>query len=50
MVEDTLENLRTANRLGMKTVWVTRESKAPGYVDFKIASLSQLQRMLPQLH
>ena len=50
MVEDTLENLRSAGRLGMKTVWVTRESKAPGYVDFKIASLSQLPRMLPQLH
>ena len=25
MVEDTLENLRTAKKLGMKTVWVTRE-------------------------
>jgi putative hydrolase of the HAD superfamily len=50
MVEDTLENLRTAGRLGMKTVWVTRESRTPGYVDYKIARLSQLPRMLPQLH
>jgi putative hydrolase of the HAD superfamily len=50
MVEDTLENLRTAGRLGMKTVWVTRESRAPGYVDVKVSSLSQLARMLPYLH
>ena len=35
MVEDTLENLQTAKRLGMKTVWVAaRRERAPGYVDF----------------
>lgn len=50
MVEDTLENLRTAGRLGMKTVWVTRASRAPGYVDMRVASLSQLPHMLQQLH
>jgi putative hydrolase of the HAD superfamily len=49
MVEDTLANLRTAKKLGMKTVWVTRERRAPHYVDAKIASLSELRRRLPDL-
>ncbi len=49
MVEDTLENLRTAKKLGMKTVWVSREPRAPRYVDLKIAQLSDLRRVLPRL-
>jgi putative hydrolase of the HAD superfamily len=49
MVEDTLENLRTASRLGMRTVWVTRAVRAPGYVDLAVASLMQLPRMLAYL-
>ena len=49
MVEDTLDNLRTAARLGMKTVWVTLARKAPAYVDVKIANLMQLPRMLATL-
>jgi putative hydrolase of the HAD superfamily len=49
MVEDTLENLRTAARLGMKTVWVTLAHRAPAYVDLKIANLMQLPRMLATL-
>jgi putative hydrolase of the HAD superfamily len=49
MVEDSLENLRAAGRLGMKTVWVTRTERAPGHVDVKIANLLQLPRMLASL-
>ena len=49
MVEDTLANLRTAKKLGMKTVWVSRERRAPRYVDLRIANLSELRRALPQL-
>jgi putative hydrolase of the HAD superfamily len=49
MVEDTLANLRTAKKLGMKTVWVSREKRAPGYVDLKISKLSELRHALPQL-
>lgn len=49
MVEDTLANLRTAKNLGMRTVWVTREQRAPGYVDVKIAGLAELRRALPRL-
>ena len=46
MVEDSVDNLRTASRLGMTTVWVTRAARAPGYVDLRIADLAQLPRLL----
>ncbi|HSQ04289.1 MAG TPA: pyrimidine 5'-nucleotidase, partial [Burkholderiales bacterium] len=46
MVEDTLANLRTAKRLGMKTVWVTRTRRAPAYVDAKIVNLRELPRII----
>lgn len=49
MVEDTADNLKTAKRLGMKTVWVTRGGRAPGYVDANITSLRQLQHLLTYL-
>jgi putative hydrolase of the HAD superfamily len=49
MVEDSRDNLRPAKRLGMKTVWVTRESRAPAYVDIKTASVLTLPRLLGRL-
>ena len=49
MVEDTRVNLRPAKRLGMKTVWVTREPRAPAYVDVKTASVLALPRLLGHL-
>ena len=49
MVEDTLVNLRTAKKLGMKTVWVSADKRAPAYVDVKVSSLSELKRALPRL-
>jgi putative hydrolase of the HAD superfamily len=49
MVEDTVDNLKTAKRLGMKTVWITRIAKAPGYIDVNIPDLAQLPRMLARL-
>ena len=42
LVEDTLANLRAARRLGLKTVWVTRESRSPAFVDAKVASVLAL--------
>jgi putative hydrolase of the HAD superfamily len=46
MVEDNLDNLRTAKRLGMKTVWVTGATvvrgRAPGYVNKTVRSVAQL--------
>jgi putative hydrolase of the HAD superfamily len=49
MVEDMLENLRTAKKLGMKTIWVSRAGRAPAYVDLKIAGLMELPRLLSRL-
>jgi len=49
MVEDTRENLRPAKRLGMRTVWVTREPRTPAYVDVKTASVLALPRLLGRL-
>jgi len=42
LVDDMLENLRTAKRLGMATVWVSRERRRVPYVDLRIASVTQL--------
>ena len=49
MVEDTADNLKTAKRLGMKTVWVKKAMRTPGYVDASITSLMQLPRLLNYL-
>lgn len=49
MVEDSRQNLRPAKRLGMRTVWVTREPRAPAYVDVKTASVLALPRLLGRL-
>jgi putative hydrolase of the HAD superfamily len=44
MVEDNLENLKTARRLGLTTVWVSRESGRPAFVDVKLKSVLQLSK------
>ena len=53
MVEDNLDNLRTAKRLGMKTVWVSGacvlRGRAPGYVDQTVCSVARLPKMLARL-
>ena len=49
MVEDSLENLEAAKRLGMRTVWVTRNSMGAPYVDLKIRDVMQLPRALHRL-
>lgn len=54
LVEDTLDNLRSAKRLGMRTVWVTQylpgaHLKRPGYVDVKVKSVRQLRTRLAKL-
>jgi putative hydrolase of the HAD superfamily len=46
MVEDTLANLVTAKRLGMKTVWVSRVPRRPPHVDARIAGILDLPRVL----
>ncbi len=49
MVEDTLDNLKTAKRLGMKTVWVSACTRQPPYADVKVASVLDLPKRLGRL-
>jgi len=42
MVEDSLPNLITAKKLGMKTVWVSAGSRQSPYVDVKLRSVLEL--------
>ncbi len=49
MVEDSVGNLRTAKRLGMKTVWVSAARKRPAFVDAKIGSVLALPRLIRTL-
>jgi putative hydrolase of the HAD superfamily len=46
MVEDSLENLMAAKRLGMRTVWVTGETRNPPCVDVKVRNVMELPRAL----
>jgi putative hydrolase of the HAD superfamily len=42
-IDDILENLRPAHRLGMSTVWVTRSRRsAPRYVSLSVKSVTEL--------
>jgi putative hydrolase of the HAD superfamily len=50
MVEDSAENLQTAKRMGMKTVWVSKQPIAPSYVDIKVRNVMELPRVLSRLN
>ncbi|MDB5887189.1 MAG: putative hydrolase [Rhodocyclales bacterium] len=45
LVEDSLENLRVAKALGMRTVWISRAPGKPFYVDVKLRSVLSLRRV-----
>lgn len=45
-VDDILENLRSAHRLGMSTVWVSRARRRVSYVDLAVSSVTQLPRQV----
>jgi putative hydrolase of the HAD superfamily len=45
-VDDMLENLRTAHRLGMSTVWVSPVRRRVPYVDVCISSVTDLPRRI----
>ena len=46
MVDDMLENLRTAHRLGMSTVWISPVRRRVSYVDVRISSVTELPRKI----
>ena len=45
MLEDNLSALMTANRLGMRTIWVTKKLQKPNFVDFRISSVLALTHL-----
>ena len=45
-VDDALENLRAAHRLGMSTVWVSRERRRVPFVDLRVRSVVELPRLV----
>jgi len=45
-VDDVLENLRTAHRLGMSTVWVSPLRRRVPFVDLRVTSVTQLPRLV----
>ncbi len=45
-IDDALENLRTAHRLGMSTVWVSSERRHVSFVDLRVASVVELPRLV----
>lgn len=49
MVDDALANLRAAHRLGLATVWVSRQPRAPHCVDARISSVRELPRLAARL-
>ena len=46
MVDDMLENLRAAHRLGMSTVWVSSARRRVPYVDVRVSSVTELPRKI----
>jgi putative hydrolase of the HAD superfamily len=45
-VDDVLENLRTAHRLGMSTVWVSPVKRGVPFVDLRVKSVVELPRLV----
>ena len=46
LIDDMLENLCAAKRLGMSTVWVSGEKRRPSFVDLRVKSVTQLPRLV----
>ena len=44
-IDDMLENLRAARRLGMSTVWISAARRRVPYVDLCVASITELPRL-----
>lgn len=49
MIEDSAENLLTAKRLGMRTVWVSVAPRTPPHVDVRIRDVLQLPHIVEKL-
>ena len=45
MLEDNLPALMTAKRLGMKTIWITKQLKKPNFVDYRLGGVLALTHL-----
>jgi putative hydrolase of the HAD superfamily len=45
-IDDSLDNLRTAHRLGMSTVWVSPVRRRVSFVDLRVRSVVDLPRLV----
>ncbi len=45
MLEDNLSALMTAKRLGMKTIWITKQLKKSNYVDYRLSGVLALTHL-----
>jgi putative hydrolase of the HAD superfamily len=48
LIDDILDNLRAAHRLGMSTVWVSSVGRRVPYVDLRISSVTELPSRIRQ--
>jgi putative hydrolase of the HAD superfamily len=46
LIDDMAENLRSAKKLGMSTVWVSPRTARLAYVDLRVTSVTQLPRLV----
>jgi len=46
LIDDILDNLRAAHRLGMSTVWVSNDARRPPFADLRVNSVTQLPRLV----
>jgi len=46
LIDDMPENLRTAKRLGMSTVWVSGEARNMPFADLRVKSVTELPRLV----
>ena len=46
LVDDMLDNLRAAHRLGMSTVWVSAVGRRVPFVDLRVSSVTELPRRI----
>ena len=45
MLEDNLPALMTAKRLGMKTIWITKQLHKPNFVDYRLGGVLALTHL-----
>jgi putative hydrolase of the HAD superfamily len=45
MLEDNLSALMTAKRLGMKTIWITKQLQKPNFVDYRLSRVLALTHL-----